>query len=231
MGFGTLFFGYFLLLNITYYTFTDLIAALISSLGLYKLSSVNKPFKNAFWASVIFAFIGLAELVFGIITMFSPSAVSVDLLSYLSTPRYFAIAIFTLFIFKGIEEVSHEVGLSNLAKRARISMPIALLVYAASAALEVPFFETSIPLKFFAVASAIILLATLTIVTINLVTIYKAYMKICMPEDKDNDYEQAPSRFEFINRHREHTKQRQREYAEYKLEKMKNKSSKKKKKK
>ena len=231
MGFGTLFFGYFLLLNITYYTFTDLLAALVAAIGLQKLSSVNRSFKNAFSASIIFAIIGLVELILGIFTMFSPDSSALDLLSYVAAPRYFSIAVFTLFIFKGIEDVSIEVGLSELAKKARISMPITLFVYTASAALEVPFWETSIPVKFFAIASVIILLATLSIVSANLVIIYNAYMKICMPEDKDNDYTDTPSKFEFVNIFREHTKQRQREYAEYKLEKIKNKASKKKKKK
>ena len=231
MGFGTLFFGYFLLLNITYYSFTDIIAALIAAMGLYKLSSVNRPFKNGFYASVIFAFIGLLELITGIVTMFAPSSKLTDLFAYINTPRYFAIAILTLFIFKGIEEVSLEVGLDDLARRARISMPITLFVYAASAILEVPIFDSTIKIEFFAIASTVILLATLVIVGVNLSTIYKAYMKICMPEDIGNDYEEAPSRFEFVNKHREHTKEKQREYAEYKLEKMKNKASKNKKKK
>ena len=64
----------------------------------------------------------------------------------------------------------------------------------------------------------------------KLVTIYRAYMKICMPEDVDNDVSDKPSKFEFINKHREHTMQKQREYAEYKLEKLKKKNSNKKKK-
>ena len=229
MGFGTLFFGYFLLLNITYYTFTDVISALISAMGLYKLSTVNRAFKNAFTASIIFAVIGFCELVLGIVTMFSETSSALDWLSYISIARYFSIAIFTLFTFKGIEEVSEEVGLSALAKRARVSMPITLFVYAASAVLDVPLFETAIPLKFFAIASVIILLSTLTIVAVNLVTIYRAYMKICMPDDTENEAEDTPSRFEFINKFREHTKEKQKEYAEYKLEKMKRKSSKKKK--
>ncbi|MBE6645103.1 MAG: hypothetical protein E7612_06985 [Ruminococcaceae bacterium] len=231
MGFGTLFFGYFLLLNITYYSFTDLIAALIAAMGLYKLSSVNRSFRNGFYASVIFGFIGLTELIAGVITMFIPSSEIMDLFSYIAAPRYFAIAILTLFIFKGIEEVSIEVGLDALAKKARISMPVTLFVYAASAILEVPIFESAIKVEFFAIASAVVLLLTLIIVGVNLSTIYKAYMKICMPEDIDNDYEETPSRFAFVNRHREHTMQKQREYAEYKLEKMKNRASKKKKKK
>lgn len=231
MGFGTLFFGYFLLLNIAYNTFTDLIAALIMAMGLYKLSSVNRPFRNGLIASVIFAVIGLIELISGIADMFSPSLATAEILSYVAPARYFSIAILTLFIFKGIEEVSAEVGLSSLARRARISMPITLFVYAVSAVLEVPIFESEWSVKILATASAITLLATLVIVSVNLVTIYRAYMKICMPEDVDNDSIEKPSRFEFINKHREHTLERQKEYAEYKLEKYKKKAAKKKKKK
>ena len=53
-------------------------------------------------------------------------------------------------------------------------------------------------------------------------------MKICMPEDKDNEVEDKPSRFGFVNKYHEHTAEKQREYAEYKLEKLKKKNSKKK---
>ena len=44
MGFGTLFIGYFFLLNISNFTYTDIIAGMVVLLGLYKLSSVNKQF-------------------------------------------------------------------------------------------------------------------------------------------------------------------------------------------
>ena len=230
MGFGTLFFGYFLLLNITYNIFTDLIAALIMAMALYKLGGVNRPFRNGYYVSFIFSAVGLFELVLGVISMLSPTSKINAVLDYVSLPRCFVIAILTLFIFKGIEEVSEEVGLSALAKRARISMPITLFIYAVSAVLEVPVLSSGSDLKAFQIASVLTLLATLIIVAINLVTIYRAYMKICMPEDKDNDFEEKPSRFEFINRHREHTEKKQREYAKYKLEKMKKKNSRKKKK-
>ena len=69
MGFGTLFIGYFLLLNVTYYTFTDIIAALVMAMGLYKLSSVNRQFKGAFFSSIALAAIGLVELVCQVYTM------------------------------------------------------------------------------------------------------------------------------------------------------------------
>lgn len=230
MGFGTLFFGYFLLLNITYFTFSDLIASLIMAMALYKLATVNQPFKNAFYSSVAFAVLGIAELVIGILEMFFPTKATAELIEYITIPRCFIVAVLTLFILIGIENVADEVGLSALAQRAHISLPFVLVIYAIAAVLEVPMLISAVGAKILAIASAITLLAILSIVTINLVTIYKAYMKICMPEDVNNDIPDKPSRFEFINKHREHTLQKQREYAEYKLEKLKKKNSKKKKK-
>lgn len=229
MGFGTLFFGYFLLLNITYFTFSDLIAALIMAMGLYKLSSVNRPFKNAFYASILFAVLGMAELVIGILEMFYPTKTTSELIEYITIPRCFVIAVVTLFILIGIENVADEVGLAALARRAHISLPFVLTTYTVSAVLEVPLLVSAVGVKILAIASAITLIAIFSVVIVNLITIYRAYMKICMPEDVDNDTPDKPSRFEFINKHREHTMQKQREYAEYKLEKYKKKKSKKKK--
>ena len=230
MGFGTLFFGYFLLLNITYFTFSDLIAALIMAMGLYKLCEVNTQFKNAFYASLVFSVIGLVELISGFITMFEP-LVSLDtLLDYTALVRYIVIAILTLFILQGIERVADEVGLGELAGRAKKSMPPSLVLYLITALLSVPLSAGETFMIILAYASAFALFATIIIVAVNLVTIYRAYMKICMPEDVDNETPDKPSRFEFVNRHREHTEKKQREYAEYRLNKLAKKNQKKKKK-
>ena len=80
MGFGTLFIGYFLILNITYYSFTDIIAALIMLLGLYKLSTVNKHFKLGTYSCIGFSCFALVELITQLIITFIPS------LSLLSPP-------------------------------------------------------------------------------------------------------------------------------------------------
>ena len=230
MGFGTLFFGYFLLLNITYFTFTDLIAALIMAMGLNKLGEVDSHFKNAFYTSIAFAAIGLVELVCDSITMFSP-LISLDtVLDYAALIRCIVLAVLTLFILLGIERLSLEVGLDELAKRARRSMPFSLGIYLVSALLSVPLSVGEGFTKALSIASVLTLLAIIIIVCVNLITIYRAYMRICMPEDVDNEVPDKPSRFEFINRHREHTEAKQREYAEYRLEKFKKKNSKKKKK-
>ena len=228
MGFGTLFIGYFLLLNVTYYTFTDVIAALVMAMGLYKLGSVNRLFKGAFYSSLAFAVIGLVELVFQAYTMFIPNKDSV-VLYYTDIPRYLMITVITAFILMGIENVSDEVRLSDLAKRAKLTLPFSFSVFAILSILSVHELEIIIDIKVLSVLSVIMLLSSFVIIIINLVTIYTSYMKICMPEDKDNEVSDSPSRFEFVNKYREHTAEKQKEYAEYKLNKLKEKNQKKKK--
>lgn len=230
MGFGTLFFGYFLLLNITYFSFTDLIASLIMAMGLYKLSEVNVHFKSAFYVSLSFSAVGLVELVCGFISMFSPTLDLGVLFDYTALVRYVIIAMLTLLILRGIGSVAEEVGLDELAKRARVSMAPTLVIYGAYTILSIPLQTGETITKILSVASVLAMLGTLVIVTVNLITVYRAYMKICMPEDVDNEVEDKPSRFEFINRHRAHTEAKQKEYAEYRLKKFKKKNSKKKKK-
>lgn len=227
MGFGTLFFGYFLLLNITYFSFTDLIASLVMALGLYKLYSINTYFKGAFYTVFGLSAIGLAELVVEFLSMFIYQFNADAVLSYTTIPRSIIIAVITLFMLMGIENVAQEVGLSQLAKRARLSMPFVLIVYGFSALLEIPYLEKIIPVQIIAAASVVTLVAILVLVVVNLVTVYSAYMKICMPDEVDNDIDK-PSRFGFVNKYREHTAEKQREYAEYKLEKLKKRNSKKK---
>ena len=137
-----------------------------------------------------------------------------------------------MFMLYGIETVAEEVGLRELSRRAHLSIPFTLVIYALSAILELPELDSIgfLSTKALAIMTVITLFATLITVTLNLITVYKAYAKICMPEDVDNIAPDKPSRFGFVNKHRERTEQKQREYAEYKLEKFKKKISKKKKK-
>ena len=218
MGFGTLFIGYFLLLNVTFYLYTDLIATLVMALGLYKLSTVNRPFKWAFYTSIAFAIIGAFELVVQFISTFGIDADALTV--YSAIPRELIISTLSVFILMGIAEVSEEVGLSSLRRRARITIPFVPVIYMLYATLEFPMLQKVIEGKVLAVLSFITLLLTFTLVIVNLVTIYTAYMRICMPEEKDMDAPAKPSKFGFVNKYREHNERKSREYAEYKLNKM-----------
>ena len=228
MGFGTLFFGYFLLLNIISFSFTDLISSLIMAMGFYKLSTVNNHFRGAFYISFGLSAVGLWELAVEFYSIFVPSFAAEEMLAYTTVPRSVIIATLTLFMLMGIESVAEEVELPELAKKARFTLPFVLIIYGITAILEIPYLEKIIDVKILLVLSVILLIGVMILVITNLATVYTAYMKICMPEDKDNDLVDKPSRFGFVNKYREHNAQKQREYAEYKLEKLKKRNSKKK---
>ncbi len=186
MGFGTLFFGYFLLLNISYYGFTDLISALIMAMAFYKLSGINKPFRGAFFISLIFAAVGAFELTVQILAMFNPESNFTPLLSYADISRYAIIAVLTLFMLLGIENVAYEVGLGELAKTARLAMPFSLTLYLILAILGTQSLDIIIPTTVLPWISVFALIGAFLLTLVNLVSIYKAYMKICMPEDNKN---------------------------------------------
>jgi len=229
MGFGTLFIGYFLLLNITYtFCLTDIIAAAIMALGLYKLSSVNKDFTRALYSSYAFILFSLAELVIEGLNMFGITKNYTDIIPYVSMARYVIVFVLTMFMLRGIADVANEVGIKALEKRASHSVIANAIIYALCFVFEIPPIATitSAPM---AIIGLVLLLSLFVIVIVNLVTIYTAYMRICMPED-ENEEEEKPSRFAFVNKYREHRMQKEREYAEYKLEKAKKKAEKKKKK-
>ena len=226
MGFGTLFTGYFLLLNVTLFSVTDVISALVMALGLYKLSSVNKSFGRALLFSYAFAAIGLCEAVGELIRMFEPS-INIELfVTATSMVRYILVGALTLYILMGIVDVSKEVGLPALIKRGKILISLTFIIYPLMAILSLPdlFGDT----KVLQVISFCALLFLFCKIIAMLVTIYSAYMQICMPED-NLDKPEKPSRFGFVNKYREHKAEKEAEYAKYKLEKLKKGMNKKKK--
>lgn len=208
MGFGTLFIGYFLLLNLTYYSFTDLIAASVMLLGLYKLSKINKHFFNSAIVSAVFLAFSVGE--FGIATyeMFVKPIGSAVVISTVSVVRCLILGFLTILILKGIEAVAKEVDIPDLPTKASRLVIITSVTYAAWIVLEAP-------LKFIndyvlAVLSLITILATIALLIVNLTVIYTCYMRICMPGD-DKPKEAKQSRFAFVNTYRERKAERQAE--------------------
>lgn len=229
MGFGTLFFGYFLLLNLTYFGYTDLIAALIMLMGLYKLMPINSKFKVAAISTAVFSVLGAAELFVNLFSIFSPTFKEETILPYITPARYLLIAIITAYILFGITEVAKEVGIKPLYYKAKLYSKVALVAFLVAALFDLPLFSF-IPDKALAVILLFILLFLFCIEIVVLTIIHKAYARICMPEDLNYQGEKR-SRFEFVNKFREHEAEKQKEYAEYKLSKMKKQNAKRKKKK
>ena len=212
MGFGTLFVGYFLLLNLTYYGFTDAIAAALMLLGLYKLSPINQHFKMASIASALFLAFSVGELGIAAYEMLFRSISTPALVSILSIGRCLLIGLLTAFMLRGIAEVAKEVDIPDLHSKASRLSVISAVVYSMWIVLEAPlsFMGDFIP----AVLSLIVMLATFALLIVNLTVIYSCYMKICMPGDEDITKEK-PSRFGFVNEYRARKAERERETMEH----------------
>ncbi len=223
MGFGILFAGYFLLLNFAYYSFTDAIASIIMLYALYKLSGINRGFKNAAIASLVFTVFGLFELVIGIIELFYSAAGLESIIYYSALIRHVIVAITTSLMLMGMREVADEVGIGSLAKKCNKLTYATIVIYLFNIAMETEELGSFIDIKILVYAAVLSIVLTLSLIIANLSAIFNCYAQICMPEDNTPDYTEPKSRFAFVNEFRAHQEERQKEYAEYRLNKFKEK--------
>ena len=222
MGFGILFTGYFLLLNFAYSYFTDAICAAIMLYAMHKLSWVNRCFKTGVYASIAFLVFGMAELCVSVAGMMIQMPDFIGLV--LPMMRQLIIGITTVTMLTGISEVALEVGLKRLSKKCELFIKLTLCLYLVNIVLEAPAFADLLGIGVSVALYFISIVATLALVAANLVTIYQAYMKICMPSDKD--MKEKESKLGFVKAFKAHEEKAQKEYAEYRIEKMKAKKSK-----
>lgn len=226
MGFGTLFIGYFFLLNFPYCEFTDALAAVAMLYALYKLSGVNRAFRIAALCAVGFLAFGIFELSVELFSMLSPMSSNSLLFTISASVRHVSLALLTVFMMLGIRDVAEEVKLYHLSEKSMRATIVSVVVYSLSVLLESTLLALFIPAKVLAWLYVFITLATLTLIVFNLTCIYSAYSRICMPDDKD--MEEKESKIGFINAFRKHEEEKSREYAEYKLQKFIKKQEKKK---
>ncbi len=207
MGFGTLFVASLFLFNFIYFGYTDLICALLTAMALIRLSPVKREFRVATYVCYVFAAIGLAELILSVYETFRPLSAAH---AYLTVARYAVVGTLTVCILLGIRATAKEVGLGRLCVRCESTLILPVIVYLSHMLLEIPGLFTDSGNLITPFASIMLLLAFVMHV-INAVTIYKAYARICMPDDVDMNKKKAPSRFAFVNAMR--AKEEEREAA------------------
>ncbi|MBQ8880278.1 MAG: hypothetical protein IJY69_05535 [Clostridia bacterium] len=220
MGFGILFAGYFLLLNFAYYGFTDAIASVIMLYALYKLSGINRGFRNAAIASVIFTVFGLFELVISVIGLFYGEGLE-GIVFYSALIRHVIIATTSALMLIGMREIADEVGIGSLARKCNKLAYATVAIYLLNIALETGELGSFIDIKILVYAAVLSIALTLAVTVASLSAIFNCYSQICMPEDNTPDYTEPKSRFAFVNEFRAHQEEKQKEYAEYKLNKFK----------
>ena len=217
MGFGLLFIGFFFLLNLTYYGYTDIIGGLIMFMALYKLQTTNKYFRFALIPTGLFSVIGAIELIEASLSTFGFNMGFI--IDYTASSRYFLIGFITIFMLMGIESVAKEVDVLVTRTRAKMLIPFTYLLYALAAAFEYPSLGNVFSPYVISVIATVLLFLVFIIMILTLATIYSAYVHICMPEDVDNDVKNTPSKYEFVNKFKAHEEKQIREYAEYRYEK------------
>ena len=221
MGFGTLFIGYFFILNISYYGFTDAVAGIIMLYAAYKLAEINRGFKLGAWATAFFTVFGIFELGYNVYDIFFVmGSVSPMLISAISLLRYVLVALATAFLLFGMREVANEVGLRILSIKCERVLYMSIPVYGISILLEI-LAVLGISGKIFTVIGIMTLVCNVALTVMVLICIYSCYAKICMPGDEERETKTRESRFAFVNAFRRHEEEKQREYAEYKLAKYK----------
>lgn len=223
MGFGILFIGFFLLLNIPYHSYTDAISAVISLYALYKLSGVNLNFKRASYVAIGFSVFGFLEFLYSAIIVFVPTLDIPEVFTVVSVVRYAVVCLLSVMTFLGMRDVANEVGLRVIAIKCERVIYMSYPIYALSVISELlSFFD--LPFTVMQYIAVVILVCNMALIIISLMVIYNCYMRICMPEDEDMP--ERESKFGFVNAFRRHEDEKRREYAEYKLEKMKKKQQK-----
>ena len=213
MGFGLLFIGYFFLINITYYAYTDIIGAMVMLMALYKLGRFCRDFKHAAVADTVFAVFATGELVLAALGAFGILTLPESATAYIAAARYLIVFVITVLMLRGIRALADEVGADALATGAKTSIPLAA-IYPIAAFLNCPF------AKIFGAATPYIFLVAVIAVVVyhisNLITVYKAYMQICMPEDATVGAKKHGKRT-FTDKIYDRIEQREKEYNEYKL--------------
>ncbi len=223
MGLGILFVGYFLLLNFAYSYFTDAIAAAVMLYAFYKLSGINRGFRRGAFAAGGFLLLGLAELLLSVLdTVFVLGDISA-IYTALAILRHLTVFILTMLMLLGISELSDEVDLPELSKRCKRNIYFSMGVYLLNILLETTELADLIDPKILVSLYLISLILTLVIISLNLIAVYGAYMRIYIPETENKQRKKSKLRSAF----EAHEEEKAKEYAEYRLEKLKNKKKRK----
>lgn len=220
MGFGILFIGYVFLLNISFYAYTDILAAALFLYALEKLRRWNKGFKAAFFATIPFFFIGALEFFIKLMGAFTEIA-SPALICAIAAARMLSLCPLHICLLIGLKQITREVGLTKLETRATMLLPISPLVYCGQALFEIPRIFSGVQEQNRISMQFILLLVSLAFLFSMLIFIYKCYARICLPCDLN--MEQKPSRFRFVNEYRAKRVAREKEETERRIAEMKQK--------
>ena len=190
MGFGILFFGYFLLLNITYFEFTDVIAGLVMAYALFKISSVSKYFKLPLYLAIAFSVFGLGELALGGLDLFR--IISLDgMMNYISIVRDVLLCLFTVVLLRAMIEIGKDLDVTGLPLKCAALNIWAVIFYVAEICFNTGFLAPLIPSEALNIIYLVLIVGSLMLPIAVLTAIFSCYRWICLPEDLEKEMQSA----------------------------------------
>ncbi len=195
MGFGYVFLGCLLTVNIPYHSYTDVFAVALMLLGLSTLAPYAKGFAGAFRAGLPLLAVSLVRFVLSVLQLLNLFSLPL-LSSSLTLVGYVCKFFFFWLFFMGVDEVAKQTDIPKLrahAMRSRFLTPVFCLMGLLP--------ETGL----FTVHTAFLqyyllgfLLFGLIYALLNSKTVYECYMLICFEGEEEMD--EKPSRFSFFGK-------------------------------
>ncbi len=193
MGFGILFFGYFLTFAFTaskVYFFADVIGCVVMLVGLAKLSQYNRYYVGAVASATLFTLFTLGSA----LMMLFKTSLGGGLDTAYDVAKALSACGLHVFIFLGIRGISMGAECEKLVKKAERRLVMTSVYYAA---LHIVLFTSPLYKEVASYVSLWVYVYWWVCFVLNLVLIYHAFGLLYSPEEE----EKAPkrSRFRIIN--------------------------------
>lgn len=195
MGFGTLFFGYFVMLAFSIsqvYFFADIIGAVITLYAFSKLSEYNRYFVASMGACLCFlglCAVNAASLMFELYDMTGAGATAV------SVAKTAALCVTHITMFLGMRGISAGAGAERLVRTCERNFVLTMVYYALYFVVLV---ASPVLGDMTQYISTVVYLYYVVCIFLNLVLIYKCFGILC-PADEDEN-EKKRSRFAIVNK-------------------------------
>ncbi len=198
MGFGTLFIGTLLTMNLAAHGYTDFLAYFLILYGLYGLRAYNRKFKSAFGVSVLLFAVGLAELTFSLLELLEVYQNN-SLLQELFILNQIVLYVTTVLILLGVAELAIETDIPSLRVRAFRNQIFAFIYHGCMVFLNISTGSAGVT----AVQQTMlfpVMLFGFAYLILQAKVIFSCYMWICPEEDADMPT--RPSRISLFNKWR-----------------------------
>ena len=205
MGFGYIFIGSALCVNVVAHGYTDLIAYVLMLLGMTSLKDYGARLKTAYYAAYPLLFVGIIEflLYFTSFLGFSPARLfefpisDSELLMEAGMLNQILLLIFTFLLLRGLRALSREIDNFALESRVFRNQIFAVLYHLPMAFLNMPFESKRVNLVQNYMMFPFLLFGFVYLI-LQAKLVFSFYMWVC-PED-DVNMERRPSKFGFVNK-------------------------------